>query len=192
MQFNYPEALRLVLKHEGGYTNDAEDPGGPTNWGITIYDARSYWKPGATAADVKAMPLEVAKQIYKSKYWDRMECDRLPSGVDYCVFDYGVNSGVGRAVPIYGKFKSLPVAQCINAICDERLHFLQGLKTWPTFGKGWSRRVTEVRAASLAMAQAVTPPDIPAPQPQPEPVPSRNIWLAIIEFFISLFRGNKK
>jgi len=191
LQFNYPEALRLVLKHEGGYTNDAEDPGGPTNWGITIYDARSYWKPGATAADVKAMPLEVAKQIYKSKYWDRMECDRLPSGVDYCVFDYGVNSGVGRAVPICGKFKNLSAPQCINAICDERLHFLQGLKTWPTFGKGWSRRVTEVRAASLAMAQAVTPPDIPAPQPLPEPAPAKNIWLAIIEFFISLFRRRK-
>ena len=54
-------ALRRLLTHEGGYTNHPADPGGPTNFGITIYDYRKYVKPGATAADVKAMKVDEAK-----------------------------------------------------------------------------------------------------------------------------------
>jgi lysozyme family protein len=42
----------------------------------------------------------------------------------------------------------------IDAICDERLHFLRGLKTWPVFGTGWGRRVGGIRAAAHALAQA--------------------------------------
>ena len=48
----YDEALRRLLAHEGGYTDHPSDPGGPTNFGITIYDYRKYVKPNATAADV--------------------------------------------------------------------------------------------------------------------------------------------
>ena len=94
---SYDEALRRVLVHEGGYSNHPSDPGGPTNWGITIHDARAYWKKEATTADVRSMPVHVAKDIYRSKYWDAMCCDNLPAGVDYALFDYGVNSGIARA-----------------------------------------------------------------------------------------------
>src|SRR3954467_3513146 len=97
---SYDEALRRVLVHEGGYSNHPSDPGGPTNWGITIHDARAYWKKEATAADVRSMPVDVAKDIYRSKYWDAMCCDNLPTGVDYAVFDYGVNSGIARAARV--------------------------------------------------------------------------------------------
>jgi lysozyme family protein len=171
MQSSYDEALKHVLVHEGGYTNDPHDPGGPTNYGITIYDARKYWKHDATAADVRAMPLSVAKDIYKSKYWDAMHCDDLPAGVDYSVFDYGVNSGIGRApkvlqrclgVAVDGVIGPVTIAAakaadphkiviCVN---DERLAFLKALRTWPHFGVGWGRRVAEVKAISLRMANA--------------------------------------
>jgi lysozyme family protein len=60
---SYDEALRRVLVHEGGYSNHPSDPGGPTNWGITIHDARAYWKKEATAADVRSMPVHVARDI---------------------------------------------------------------------------------------------------------------------------------
>ena len=53
----YDEALRRLLVHEGGYSNHPSDPGGPTNFGITIHDYRKYVKPDANAADVRAMPL---------------------------------------------------------------------------------------------------------------------------------------
>lgn len=176
----YDESLRRVLEHEGGYTNDANDPGGPTNWGITIGDARAYWKNDATAADVKAMPLDVAKQIYRSKYWDAMSCNSLPAGVDYCVFDYGVNSGISRSAKVLQSFVGVPqdgeigqdtiaatakanAAQLIDRICDQRMAFLKGLSTWGTFGRGWSTRVADVRAAAKAIAAAA--PVMPVAQP---------------------------
>ena len=179
---SYDDALRRVLAHEGGYTDHPSDPGGPTNFGITIHDYRKYRKPDATAADVKAMRLADAKAIYRAKYWDAMRCGELPAGVDYAVFDYGVNSGIGRApkvlqrvvgVPDDGRIGPVTLAavrardpkKVVAAICDERLAFLQRLKTWPVFGKGWGRRVAEVRAMALAMVDRQ--PIAAAAQPAP-------------------------
>lgn len=168
--WTYDESLRRLLVHEGGYTNDAADPGGPTKFGITIYDYRKYVKPNATAADVRAMKVEEAKAIYRAKYWDAQRCDELPAGVDYAVFDYGVNSGIGRSGKVLRRALKMPdddwrtsdavVAAAAKAdakalvasICDERLRFLQRLRTWPVFGKGWGRRVAEVKTAAFAMA----------------------------------------
>lgn len=170
---DYQPSLKEVLGHEGGYTNDPQDPGGPTNWGITIFDARMYWKPTATADDVRAMDLDVAKGIYKNKYWNAVRGDDLPAGLDYCVFDYAVNSGRGRAVPVLQRMigvkadgvmgpetmKALAAATdtqyklvaLIGAYQNERLLFLKGLKTWGRFGKGWATRVQDVRRDAIAM-----------------------------------------
>lgn len=199
MQTNYEAALKRVLAHEGGYCNDAGDPGGPTNWGITIYDARMYWKRDADADDVKAMPIDVAKRIYKTKYWDAMRCDELPAGVDYAVFDFGVNSGISRSikylesiigVPQDGKaddvliktVASMPAKPIITDLCDKRLAFLKSLKTWSTFGNGWNRRVAEVKGAALKMADGIasgpaTPVNTPKtdkPDTAPKPNTARN------------------
>lgn len=167
---NYDASIVRVLAHEGGYTNHPSDPGGPTNWGITIHDARRYWKNGATAADVKAMPKSVAVAIYRAKYWDALRCDDLPPGVDYCAFDYGVNSGIGRSGKVLRRVLGLDASDwkvtdavlaqaalrkpeaLVKAMCDERDRFLRSLRTWPVFGKGWARRVNEVRRAAGAMA----------------------------------------
>ena len=169
---SYDESLRRLLMHEGGYTNHPSDPGGPTNFGITIYDYRKYVMPGATAADVRAMTLTEAKGIYRAKYWDAQRCDDLPAGVDYAVFDYGVNSGVGRSGKVLRRMLKLADNTSIvndaviaaarqtdarmltAAICDERLRFLMSLKTWGVFGKGWGRRVAEVKAASQQAHQS--------------------------------------
>lgn len=152
MKENFDYCLNEVLKSEGGYSNDAGDPGGPTNFGITIADYRRYINPSGTATDVRNMHVEDAKNIYKTKYWDAMHCDNLPSGVDYVVFDYGVNSGVGRSTRVYQKFSHITdSAQLINAICDERMAFLQSLKTWHIFGRGWTTRVSSVRRKALQM-----------------------------------------
>lgn len=166
---NREVSIVRVLAHEGGYTNDAADPGGPTNWGITIHDARMYWKKDATSADVRAMPKSVAIEIYRKKYWAVLNCDALPAGVDYCIFDYGVNSGVGRARKVLNKYAggSKTPAELINDICDERMRFLRSLRTWKYFGKGWSRRVTDVRAAALAMTRTTSVPTV-APRSEAE------------------------
>lgn len=152
MKQNYDLCLKEVLKSEGGYTNDPADPGGPTNYGITIHDYRSYINPHGTAHDVKEMTVDQAAQIYKTKYWDAVNGDELPSGVDYTVFDYGVNSGVNRANRIHLRFADKTPIETIDAICDERLAFLESLHTWPHFGKGWGSRVAHVRALSKQLA----------------------------------------
>lgn len=166
---SYPEAIRRLLKSEGGYINHPSDPGGPTNFGITLGDYRKYVQADASAADIRAMEIDEAKAIYRAKYWGAMRGDELPAGVDYCVFDYAVNSGTGRAPKVLQRVLGIPVTgwmddatiaaargrearALVQAICDERMRFLQALKTWPVFGKGWSKRVGEVRAAALAMA----------------------------------------
>ena len=157
MQQNYNYALQQVLKSEGGYTNDPKDPGGPTNFGITIADYMMYVNKNATATDVRNMHLADAQAIYRSKYWNALDCDSLPSGVDYCVFDYGVNSGIGRARKVWNKVKTDDPAQTVNAICDERLRFLKSLSTWSHFGAGWGSRVASVRKNSLSLAKNQSP-----------------------------------
>ena len=171
----YDEALRRLLLHEGGYCNHPQDPGGPTNFGITIADYRKYIKPGASADDVRAMRLEEAKAIYRSKYWRALRCDDLPAGVDDTIFDYGVNSGVARAGKVLRRVLGMPddtwgasddvIAEVarrdpravIAAINAERLAFLRGLRSWPVFGTGWERRVGDVREFSIHIAgQALT------------------------------------
>jgi lysozyme family protein len=172
---SYNVALTRLLKDEGGYTDHPSDPGGPTNFGITLADARRYWKGNATADDVRALPQSVARKIYREQYWNALRCDELPAGVDYAVFDYGVNSGVGRAGKVLRRVLKLSdrnsvvsdeviaaarecgASNLVIAICAERLAFLKALKTFPVFGRGWTARVNGVRAAGLAMAQSRRP-----------------------------------
>lgn len=203
-QDSYDESLRRLLGHEGGYVNHPSDPGGPTNYGITLQVYRRYVNPKATAADIRAMPIAHAKLIYKAKYWDALRCDDLPAGVDYAVFDYGVNSGIGRSGKVLRRILGLPdktnaitadvlakIAtvnpdQLVIAICDERMAFLKSLRTWPVFGAGWGRRVSEVRRSALALvkkaklAPAPTPAepelervDDAPPVAPPEPTPGK-------------------
>src|SRR5262249_13083353 len=163
------------LVHEGGNDDDPRDPGGRTPRGILQreWDGWRRSHPGLPADGWRA-PQDQVEAIYRQKDWDALGFGELPSGVDYAVFDYGVNSGIGRAAKVLQRLVATAVdgevgpatiaavkranaAALIEAICDERLAFLQGLRTWPTFGKGWGRRVREVRAAALAMAAPPSP-----------------------------------
>ena len=163
----YQAAMVRVFADEGGYTNDPVDPGGATNWGITIIDARKYWKADATPQDVKNMPKDVAAKIYRAHYANPMRYDDLPAGFDYSVLDAAINSGVGRAPVWAGKALGITaksindVVAPANAAPDKvaliqkywavRLAFLQGLKTFWRFGKGWTRRCTQGEAAAVRM-----------------------------------------
>src|SRR6188768_2869139 len=172
---NYDLALVRVLAHEGGYTHHPSDPGGPTNFGITIHDYRRFIEANGTALDVKNMNRADAAKIYRARYWDALRCDELPAGLDYAVFDYGVNSGVSRAAKVMQRLLGqVPAAAMTDAaiagmrnaspsaliagLCDERLAFLKSLKTWPVFGVGWGRRVSEVRRDALVMAKGAWVP----------------------------------
>ena len=168
MKSNFDEALKAVLHHEGGYVNHPSDPGGMTNLGCT----KRVWEEWCGhEVDEKAMraltPADVAP-LYKAKYWDKIKGDDLPAGVDYVVFDAAINSGPGRAAKwlqscvgvepdggIGPKTLAAVAAFDAKTLVDDyakrRLSFLMDLPTWPTFGKGWGRRVEEVRKAGLEM-----------------------------------------
>lgn len=173
MRNTYEQAINQVFEDEGGYTNDAADPGGPTNWGITIHDARTYWKHDATAEDVRDMPKAVAEDIYRQHYATPLQYDALPAGVDYSVLDYGINSGINRSARVLqsilavsqdGKIgpttlravASADPSRIINAIYDERLSFLKSLHTWKEFGHGWTARCTHGRIFALSLVQPQT------------------------------------
>jgi lysozyme family protein len=169
MRANYATALQAVLVHEGGYVNNPKDPGGMTNLGCT----KTTWEEHCGhPVDEKAMraltPADVAP-LYKSKYWDKIKGDDLPSGVDYVVFDAAINSGPGRAakwlqacVNTYADgaigdktlqaVRNKDPKELINDYCAYRLAYLKMLQTWETFGKGWERRVKEVNATALLMS----------------------------------------
>lgn len=163
----YQVCIPRILKHEGGYVNHPRDPGGATNRGITLATYRRYIKRSGTVADLKALTEAEAVKVYKAQYWDAVKADQLPVGVDYTVADFAVNSGPARAakhlqkaigVKQDGKIgpatlaavASRDPAQIVHAIHDSRMAFLRGLKTWGTFGRGWTRRVSEVQSSSLA------------------------------------------
>lgn len=169
MRANFDRALAAVLVHEGGYIDHPKDPGGKTNRGVTqtVYND---WRVGNGLPEKSVRDITDAEvmAIYKRNYWDRVKGDELPSGVDYCVFDFAVNSGVSRAsrylqeaagVDVDGVIGpmtlatvgSKPPSSLVDAICDARLAFLKRLSTFDTFGKGWTRRVEDVRAKAKAM-----------------------------------------
>jgi len=170
MKENFDKALAAVLVHEGGYVFNPKDPGGETNLGCT----KAVWEEHCGhPVDTKTMkaltPADVAP-LYKRKYWDKVQGDELPSGVDYVVFDAAINSGPGRAAkwlqacvgvdPDGGIGpKTLAAVRAFNAkaLVDDfgkrRLSFMMDLPTWPTFGKGWSRRVLEVTATGEQMTE---------------------------------------
>lgn len=165
MKESYNLALKAVLEFEGGYVNHPKDPGGKTYKGVTQRTYDSFRK-GRTQ-DVRKMSEDELKAIYRNLYWNKVQGDLLPVGVDLAVFDFAVNSGVSRAakvlqglvgVPMDGVIgpQTIKAAQdhqfgLVDKLCDSRMAFLRSLKTFPTFGRGWTNRVTKVRAISKNM-----------------------------------------
>ena len=170
MRSNFNVALEHVLQHEGGFGNHPQDPGGMTNLGVTKAVWEEWVGHPVTEATMRALSPGDVAPMYKRKYWDRINADDLPSGIDYCCFDAAVNSGAGRSikwlqgvvgVDVDGALGPKTLA-AVNAFdpkslvtdySKRRLSFLSELKTWQVFGKGWSRRVNEVEKTALSMLQ---------------------------------------
>lgn len=163
------ECLPLILVHEGGWADHPADPGGATMKGVTLKTFSDWLGRTATKAELKAITAEQLAAIYRKNYWDAAHCDELPAGVDYITFDLAVNSGPGRARKYLQRaagvtedgaigpatlaaVKAKSPVVLVNAISHARKVFYRSLPTFPTFGKGWTRRLNEVTAKALEMA----------------------------------------
>ncbi len=169
-------ALREILKHEGGYVDHKRDPGGATNMGITRKTLANWRgiKPWSKLpkSEVRALKLKEVRAIYKARYWDRVTGNKLPAGLDLSMFDFAVNSGPKRAIKtlqallkvrrdgiigvitlgaIEREIERVGVVRIIKSLCRARLGFLRRLKIFATFGRGWTRRVASVQAASIGL-----------------------------------------
>lgn len=177
-EMTYAKALAAVLVHEGGKVDHPDDPGGRTNQGVIqrVYDGYRKRK-GLKTRDVYLMADHERDEIYRAQYWDVIRGDDLPAGVEYVVFDGAVNSGPSQSVKwlqralgtvaVDGQIGEATLAAVeahrdhdllIAAICERRMAFLQALKTWKSFGKGWTARVSGVRKRGQAWASGSVGP----------------------------------
>jgi lysozyme family protein len=157
MQANFAKCLTEVLKHEGGFVDHPDDPGGATNWGVTERVARSHGYTG----HMRDLTVTTAKSIYRKDYWDAVRAEDLPPVIRYAVFDAAVNSGVGQStrwlqralgVADDGRIGPLTIAAATMAEPDvllrkmlsQRLKFMTSLSNWPSFSRGWARRIADL------------------------------------------------
>lgn len=134
MRSNFEKALAFCLKWEGGYTNDPDDPGGETNFGI---NKRDHPKE-----DIKNMTCQRAAEIYLREYWIPVGGDTMLSPKDIVAFDSAVNCGVTRA-------KGWAKAGTWQAMIDERDAYYRRLAekkpVMKKFLRGWLNRTRDLR-----------------------------------------------
>ena len=157
--------LDMILKHEGGYVNHPDDPGGETKFGIS---KRAY-----PNLEIDKLSESDAKVIYEQDYWERIKGSDLPIGVACATMDYAVNSGISRASKalqsvcgitkgdgiigpntlnaVWSTVNDTSEIKVINNLTQQRLDFIRKLSIYDTFGKGWEKRIkeTEVKALEL-------------------------------------------
>ncbi|WP_336034686.1 glycoside hydrolase family 108 protein [Acinetobacter bereziniae] len=161
---NFDKAFERLIGHEGGYSTDREDPG---NWtggkvGKGVFKGTKYGIAANTYPnlDIKNLTLIQAKEIYKKDWWDKLGADQLHPAIVYQLWDFAVNAGKSRAVKELQQAVGVPddgiigpktisavkakdVNDVLLLLASERLSFYTSLKTWSTYGKGWTNRVAE-------------------------------------------------
>ena len=184
MKANFRKVMPYIFSEEGGYADNPADPGGATNMGITIGTLSGWQGRPATVQEVNDLSRDEATQIYQKQFWNKIDGDALPSGLDYALFDFAGNSGPGRAAKMLQAMAGVPqdgaigartvaalagrpVGEVINALSDARAGWLRGLSTAATFGAGWLARVERVRTRALSLA--ATPPAIQLAEPSDAP-----------------------
>lgn len=146
----------VTAKWEGGWSYHPQDPGKQTMFGVTqvVYDAFRR-REGRQTRSVRKIARAEALDIYYTEYWSRAGCETLISGVDLAHYDAAVNSGVGRARKWLQKaIGPHDASETVRRYCRQRLSFVQGLRTWRVFGRGWSRRIANIEAIGVARATA--------------------------------------
>jgi lysozyme family protein len=168
----FMRALQVVLGFEGGYVDNAKDPGGATNHGITqrTYDSWCRWK-GISRKSVKDIPDQDVAQIYREDYWTPLHCDEFPFSVSVVLFDTAVQWGVngtivdivmripalrgfpGPSTAVFERLRSLKPELLIDQVVDRRISFrYERVKKKPSqiiFFHGWLNRDRKLKEIAM-------------------------------------------
>lgn len=134
MNENFDRCFDFLMTWEGGYSNDPNDPGGETNFGIS--------KRVFPYINIKDLDIEGAKRLYRDHYWTQCNCQTRPWPWDFIVFDTAVNMGVKKALVLYQEnqdYKDYLLARMQSYINISS-------KTRDKFLKGWINRVLALDA----------------------------------------------
>ena len=172
MNQNFDACFANVMQSEGGYVWDKDDAGGETNLGVTIGAWGAYLNRAIQPGEMKALTQEKVKPFYRSMYWDKVRGDDLPAGVDYAVFDFAVNAGVGRAAKFLQRavgavddgaigpgtlalVAKITPGKLLQNFAEQKEAFYNTLAdknpTQQKFLKGWLARVDHVQTAATSM-----------------------------------------
>lgn len=151
---SFDDAFDALIGNEGGFSDNPKDPGGATMWGCTERVARAHGYTGP----MRELPRETAKAIAKKMYWDPLHLDYFDPRVAFQIFDANYNGGhpviwmqgaAGvKADGVLGP-QTIAAVKAVEPLCfilrwnALRLRYYTSLKTWPTFGKGWSNRIAD-------------------------------------------------
>jgi lysozyme family protein len=173
---NWQKAFEQMLASEGGFTDDERDKGnslpdgrkGSTMLGVTQFNWEQHVGHEVTHDHMRRLTPADVEPLYKKKYWDVVRADELPSGIDYLVFDMGVNAGPGRAiklmqtalgVPADGGFGAMTMAavlaadpvKLIDDFSQAKEDFYRSLDSFTVYGTGWLNRVAAVKLKASSM-----------------------------------------
>ena len=173
---NWQKAFEQMLASEGGFTDDERDKGnslpdgrkGSTMLGVTQFNWEAHVGHQVTHDHMRRLTPADVEPLYKNKYWDVVRADELPSGIDYLVFDMGVNAGPGRSIKLLqaavgvtpdGGFGPMTMAAVLAAdpvkliqdFSDAKEAFYRGLDDFPVYGTGWLNRVAAVKQKASTM-----------------------------------------
>ena len=172
MKANFDACFARIIKSEGGYVNDPADRGGETNLGVTVGAWGAYLGRAINPGEMKALTVDAVKPFYRSMYWDKVKGDDLPKGVDYAVFDFAVNAGVGRAAKFLQRsvgavddgaigpgtlalVAKITPGKLLEKFAEQKEAFYNTLAdknpTQQKFLKGWMNRVASVQTAATSM-----------------------------------------
>jgi lysozyme family protein len=170
---NFPACVQFSLVQEGGFTDTLDDGEIATNHGITMDELSAVLGRQATVDDVRNLTTAQAEAIYLPRYWCPISGDKLPTGVDLCVFDFGINCGpetsakrlqalIGTEIdgiigPVtLARLATHNTAMVISTLTISHQAFYRSLPGYSEFGLGWISRTRRCQMASLAMLKEHT------------------------------------
>ncbi|MCK8784252.1 hypothetical protein M0638_07660 [Roseomonas sp. NAR14] len=163
---DFSAAMEFILRPDNDgqpYHHDPRDHGGMTAWGVTAATWAAHNRQPlawATKERMQALKREDVYPVYLKGFWDANNCDGLPRGVGFVVFNMGCGTGPKPAAIILQRLLGLaedgrigPVTlaaarawdpvKLTKAYTDACLAWYKLLKQYPIYGRGWSRRATQ-------------------------------------------------